>query len=466
MMNNGVDAARLCASDSSTQVTLPQDSVFDLGAAARNGDADAAKWHQPSSRFLWCLSTAQLAVLIAFQFTEQPSSAVQPFSAQLYNFYIGVALMMFVGFGYLMTFLRWYGLGAVGLTMLVTALGVEVAVLVEPMFVNGGLSHPLVIDMMAMLNGNFAVATFLISFGGIIGVVSPCQLTIMVVLESIFYSMNKQLILMPPHAALPIVDCGGTIIIHMFGAYFGLAVAAVLGNPNRKQLDPREKNSMSSDITSLLGTVIQWVFWPSFVASPLQGQGDQRSENMALTNTIIALCASTVVTFIFSALFSGDRRLRPVDIQNATLAGGVAIGATANLAIRPGIAMLIGTIAGIVSSLGYAKLQPYLLEKWGLHDSCGIHNLHGMPSIIGATFSIFGEYITKEIGYGATPGKPLLQLGGMVATLAVAIVSGALTGYLMKQAKEPIAVTGKRVADDRIYWQVADNFDKEDKDMD
>ena len=39
---------------------------------------------------------------------------------------LGVTIMMVIGFGYLMTFLRYYGLGAVGLTMFITALGIEV----------------------------------------------------------------------------------------------------------------------------------------------------------------------------------------------------------------------------------------------------------------------------------------------------------------------------------------------------
>ena len=38
----------------------------------------------------------------------------------LYRNYIDVALMMLVGFGYLMTFLRYYGLGAVGECVLYT----------------------------------------------------------------------------------------------------------------------------------------------------------------------------------------------------------------------------------------------------------------------------------------------------------------------------------------------------------
>ena len=38
------------------------------------------------------------------------------FDTAVYDMYIGVALMMLVGFGYLMTFLQSYGLGAVGFT--------------------------------------------------------------------------------------------------------------------------------------------------------------------------------------------------------------------------------------------------------------------------------------------------------------------------------------------------------------
>jgi len=204
------------------------------------------------------------------------------------------------------------------------------------------------------------------------------------------------------------------------------------------------------------------------VASPLQGVVEDgtalATSNLALTNTVIALLASTVCAFVVSPLLSG-RLIRPVDIQNATLAGGVAIGATANLAISPGVALLIGSVAGIVSTIGFCRVQPFLLEKIGLHDSCGIHNLHGMPSIIGATFSIFGKYMSRDIGYGAAAGEPLIQLGGMGVTIAVAMVSGALTGLVMKLVKEPEVVTRGVVADDRTYWEVADNFAKEDADI-
>lgn len=44
-------------------------------------------------------------------------------------------------------------------------------------------------------------------------------------------------------------------------------------------------------------------------------------------------------------------------IQNATLAGGVAIGATADLMLHPYGALLIGSIAGMLSVLGFQHVS-------------------------------------------------------------------------------------------------------------
>jgi hypothetical protein len=48
-----------------------------------------------------------------------------------YTFYSGVIVMMVVGFGYLMTFLKWYGFGSIGFCLLVTALCLQWALCIE-----------------------------------------------------------------------------------------------------------------------------------------------------------------------------------------------------------------------------------------------------------------------------------------------------------------------------------------------
>ena len=44
-------------------------------------------------------------------------------------------------------------------------------------------------------------------------------------------------------------------------------------------------------------------------------------------------------------------------VQNATLAGGVAIGTTATMIIQPWGAVLIGLVSGALSTMGYKYVQ-------------------------------------------------------------------------------------------------------------
>ena len=165
--------------------------------------------------------------------------------------------------------------------------------------------------------------------------------------------------------------------------------------------------------------------------------GQQR----AVIATIISLASSTVVGFSVSSFLSPDGKFRPVDIQNATLAGGVAIGAVANLTLDPLVSSFIGIIAGALSTYGFARLQPLLEEKIGLFDSCGIHNLHGMPSVLGGLASVViasykqsgGQFSDSDI-YAGHPdgGQFTYQFFGVVLTIVFAVATGLVTGILLK----------------------------------
>ena len=55
--------------------------------------------------------------------------------------------------------------------------------------------------------------------------------------------------------------------------------------------------------------------------------------------------------------FCSEMKMNVVDAQNACLSGGVAVGAIAHLMLEPYGALLIGSAAGIISTVGYQKIQ-------------------------------------------------------------------------------------------------------------
>jgi len=397
------------------------------------GPLSASAGKESTRMFGPAVLIAQALITVMFLPAEYDMSQMSSLdSSSIYNFYVGVALMMFVGFGYLMTFLKAYGLGAVGFTMFATAIGVQWAIIVENMMTSGGMKFKL--DFMDVLNGNFAIAAVLISFGGLIGKVSPTQLLIVTLLELVCYCANKVFFLTN---MLQIADCGGTIIIHVFGAYFGLACCATLGGAKNEDLND---SSYVSDLFSLIGTVFLWLFWPSFVAGGLPAGTD--GHGIALINTVVALLASTVTTFGLMPLLSGSR-MGTVPVQNATLAGGVSIGATANLAMGPCAAALVGVVAGAISCLGFCK--PLIT---GSFDTCGINNLHGMPGIFGGLVSVILPMVM-----GFEDVVPMNQAIGLGGTLLVSIITGAVTGFVLRIVGSPTAAFS-----DEAYWDCADDM--------
>ena len=102
---------------------------------------------------------------------------------------------------------------------------------------------------------------------------------------------------------------------------------------------------------------------------------------VTIINTYLSLAGACLATFAVSGFSDKEHRSDMVHIQNATLAGGVAIGTSANMMVSPVGALTVGVIAGVISTLGYQHVTPFLQEKLHVHDTCGVHNLHGMPGV-------------------------------------------------------------------------------------
>lgn len=255
-------------------------------------------------------------------------------------------------------------------------------------------------------------------------------------------------------------DIGGTITIHMFGAYFGIAASIALGKP---QCTKKAEASKSSDVFSLVGTLFLWILWPAFNAAGAPMNSVQQAR--VILNTVLALTSSCVMSFLVSSVFFKPK-IGPVDIQNATLAGGVMVGVTSNYLLYPGICLLscdhcaggaiaIGMIAGTVSVLGYNVVM--LRMDHLVHDTCGVHNLHGMPSLAGAAVSIVMAAFASHDDYSADSWALAFpngdsqwwhQMAGSLITLSFAIVTGYLTMAICKMIPSETAKTFR----DKAYW--------------
>jgi ammonium transporter Rh len=153
-----------------------------------------------------------------------------------------------------------------------------------------------------------------------------------------------------------------------FGAYYGLTVSWCFSQSGSFVKD-NNHSVYNSNIFSILGTIFLWMYWPSFNCALAAGGQQHRT----VINTVLSLCASCVVTFCWSAILRRGK-FDMVELQNATLAGGVAVGCSADLIIHPFGAIIIGSVAGTISTFGFAQLTPFLERTIGLHDTAGIHN--------------------------------------------------------------------------------------------
>ena len=332
---------------------------------------------------------------------------------QQYNFSINILAMLLVGFGFLMVFVKKYGYSATTGTYIVVAAALPLYLLLRSTGVLSAEAVP-ANTIHALLLAEFAAAAALISMGAVLGRLRVYQYALLAIILVPLYMLNEWLVL---DGGLGItrgfVDAAGSIVIHTFGAYFGLGLTIVL--TKARQREKAIECDATSDRFAMLGSMVLWIFWPSFCAAIVpESQVEQ-----TVVNTIVALCGATVITYLLSAVL---RKGKPsiADIANASLAGGVAIGATCNLVSTP-MAFLIGLMAGSICVIGYTVIQPALLSRFKILDTCGVHNLHGMPGLMGGFLAIL-----------VVPGIAVAQLIGIAFTVGIALAGGLIGGLLIK----------------------------------
>lgn len=164
--------------------------------------------------------------------------------------------MIFIGFGMLMLFLKKYAYSAITYNFMLSIIVIQWHILVNGFFHNAFLGEwkKIHLSLTEFILADFASAVILITFGAILGkVTKPSQLVVIALLEVIFFSINENIGL-----KLHISDIGGSMVLHAFGAYFGLGVSYILCPPEAKSHKDNSANYVS-DLFSMVGSIFLWM---------------------------------------------------------------------------------------------------------------------------------------------------------------------------------------------------------------
>jgi ammonium transporter Rh len=324
---------------------------------------------------------------------------------------IHIMAMLLLGFGFLMVFVKKYGRSALTATYLLVSIAIPLYFLKESLGIFAEGSS----DIDRLILSEFAAASLLICAGAVLGRLKMNQYLLLGALFIPCYAFNEWLLLSGGFGLIPehtFIDTGGSIVIHAFGALFGIGVACSMTTP--KEYETPIEVDATSERFSLLGSMVLWVFWPSFCAALVA----PKDIPMTVANVVIALCGSTLATYVASLKLRG--KISVADIANAALAGGVAIGSTCDK-VPPMCAFAIGMIAGLISTVGFSRLQDRFQNAIKKVDTCGVLHLHGLPGLFGGLVAMLAVGGINKMD----------QTKGILITVVLAVVTGLIVGKII-----------------------------------
>ncbi|NXQ27296.1 RHBGB protein, partial [Alaudala cheleensis] len=347
-----------------------------------------------------------------------------------------VHIQVLLSFGLLVAFLGRYGAGSVATSILIITFAIQWAVLIQGFFYFF-LNGKIYVGAQSIVSADFCTAAVLISTGAVLGRVNPVQMLLLALLEVTLCTLNEYILL----SLMGVSDSGRSLTVHTFGAYFGLTVSRVLYQPHKDKRKREEQDTgHQMDVFAVVGTIYLWIFWPSIISATTVHDNDK---NWAVLNTYFSLVASTIATFILSPVLYEESTPRMVQIQDATLAGMAVMGMAGEMLVTPFGALIAGFLVGLISPLGFRFFTPVLHSRLKIQDTCGVHNIHGLPGILGALLGTLLTLLATADTYGdrlqivfplvaqgsrTVTDQVFIQLSALPLTLLLAILGGCLTG--------------------------------------
>ena len=284
----------------------------------------------------------------------------------------------------------------------------------------------------------FISCTISVTYGSVIGKLSFIQHIIMAMFETLLASMNFELL----EEKLQLVDTGGALYVHLFGATFSISISVVLFCSSKAKNKIQRflylnRTSYFSYIIFFIGLLFLFVFFPSFnsILSRVQ-----TNVNRARINTYFSLFGSVIGSTVTSGIIN-EGKLVLEQILYGVLSGGIIISGCCSVCFYPWAALILGTLSATICVVIVSKVKPFFIN-WGLNDICNILIVHGI-------FGLLGGFITPMFVRGldhndvknyklfydtnrSTARQAGIQVGGLFITLGISFVGGIATGFLMK----------------------------------
>ena len=306
-----------------------------------------------------------------------------------------INIMIFFGFGLLRAFLKHYSWTVIALTLIAGVLATEFGyflLICWSAIFNTELSYGK-FNFQHLLDSNMCAGAVIISLGTILGKISMPQYLILVITETIAVTLNYTLL----RQVLKIIDVGGTLTVHLYGALFGGIFSFITFFSKYEQKRIRESRHLGSsyftNVLALFGNLILISYFPAFNTSLINDDFQRTIDDGALVspkyegviNTYFALIGSVIGTFCTSPFFNNGK-LSLQDILNSSFSGGIAVGGCCHLINHYWVSIIFGLFAGslttILSNLISRKLNFNIYQ-----DTANAFYYHGIPGFIGGIFT-------------------------------------------------------------------------------
>jgi Amt family ammonium transporter len=213
-------------------------------------------------------------------------------------------------------------------------------------------------------------------------------------------------------------DFAGSVVVHAFGGWVGLAAVYLLGaRLGRYGEHGRNNATPPSSLPWLaMGSWLLCVGWFGF--NVMSAQSLKAMTGLVAVNSLLAMCGGIV-----AALLAG--RNDPGFVHNGALAGLVAVCAGSDV-FHPVGALVTGAVAGLL----FVQMFQVSTNKWKIDDVLGVWALHGLCGLWGGiACGIFGQKTFGGIGGVSFASQLIGSVGGAVFGLA----AGALVYGVLKQ---------------------------------